>query len=74
MLTFFSTPKPFVGHIDVIQRNALRSWRQIHPDIEILLFGDDAGAASGLTGADPAAFGVPDMPATSTIIPLMPRL
>jgi hypothetical protein len=46
MLTFFSTPKPFQGHIDVIQRNALRSWRQIHPDVEILLFGDEAGAAA----------------------------
>ena len=45
MLTFFSTPKPFLGHINVIQRNALRSWQQIHPDVEILLFGDDAGAA-----------------------------
>jgi hypothetical protein len=45
MLTFFSTPKPFVGHVKVIQRNALRSWRQVHPDVEILLFGDDAGAA-----------------------------
>lgn len=45
MITFFSTPKPFQGHIDVIQRNALRSWGQIHPEVEILLFGDDAGAA-----------------------------
>src|SRR5271154_6792772 len=45
MLTFFSTPKPFRGHIDVIQRNALRSWLQLHPDVEILLFGDDEGAA-----------------------------
>jgi hypothetical protein len=45
MLTFFSTPKPFQGHIGVIQRNALRSWLQIHPDVEILIFGDDAGAA-----------------------------
>ena len=45
MLTFFSTPKPFQGRIDVIQRNALRSWKLIHPDVEILLFGDDAGAA-----------------------------
>jgi hypothetical protein len=45
MLTLFSTPKPFVGHINVIQRNALRSWQQVHPDVEILLFGDDAGAA-----------------------------
>ncbi len=45
MLTFFSTPKPFAGHIAVIQRNALRSWQSVHPDAEILLFGDDAGAA-----------------------------
>lgn len=29
----------------MIQRNALRSWQQTHPDAEILLFGDDAGAA-----------------------------
>ena len=45
MLTFFTTPKPFQGHIDVIQRNALRSWKLLHPDVEVLLFGDDAGAA-----------------------------
>jgi hypothetical protein len=45
MITFFSTPKPFKGHIDVIQRNALRSWLQLHPEVEILLFGDDPGAA-----------------------------
>ncbi len=44
MLTIFSTPKPFVGHIDVIQRNALRSWQRLHSDIEIILVGDDAGA------------------------------
>jgi hypothetical protein len=25
MLTFFATAKPFVGHIDMIQRNALAS-------------------------------------------------
>jgi hypothetical protein len=45
MLTLFSTPKPFAGHIGVIQRNALRSWQRLHPGVEILLFGDDAGAA-----------------------------
>jgi hypothetical protein len=44
MLTLFTTPKPFIGHINVIQRNALRSWQKIHTDVEILLFGDDAGA------------------------------
>jgi hypothetical protein len=45
VLTIFTTPKPFTGHIDVIQRNALRSWQRLHPGVEILLFGDDAGAA-----------------------------
>jgi len=44
MITFFTTAKPFVGHNGVIQRNALRSWMLLHPDVEIILFGDDAGA------------------------------
>jgi hypothetical protein len=29
----------------LIQRNALRSWTLLHPDVEVILFGDDAGAA-----------------------------
>jgi hypothetical protein len=45
MLTFFSTPKPFAGHIGIIQRNAIRSWQHIHADVEVLLVGDDAGTA-----------------------------
>lgn len=49
MLTIFSTPKPFAGHIDVIQRNAVRSWQRLHPDIEIILVGDDAGTAEVCT-------------------------
>ncbi len=45
MITFFSTPKPFVGHIGVIQRNAVESWKRIHPSAEVILFGDEEGAA-----------------------------
>jgi hypothetical protein len=45
MITLFSTPKPFVGHVGVIQRNAIRSWQRLHPDLEIILVGDDLGAA-----------------------------
>jgi len=45
MLTFFTTPKPFRGHIGLIQRNALESWTRIHPEVEVILFGDDEGAA-----------------------------
>jgi len=43
MLTIFSTPKPFAGHIDVIQRNAIGSWLQLGDDIEVLLIGDEEG-------------------------------
>lgn len=45
MITFFTTAKPFRGHSAIIQRNALQSWRLLHPDVEIILFGDDEGAA-----------------------------
>lgn len=43
MLTIFSIPKPFQGHIAVIQRNAIQSWTRLHPDCEIILCGDDDG-------------------------------
>lgn len=45
MLTIFTTAKPFRGHFGIIQRNALRSWTLLHPDIEVILFGDEEGAA-----------------------------
>jgi hypothetical protein len=45
MLTFFSTPKPFIGHSNIIQRNALKSWTLLHPNAEVILFGDEEGAA-----------------------------
>jgi hypothetical protein len=44
-LTLFSIPKPFEGHIGVIQHNALASWRRLKPQPEIILFGNDAGVA-----------------------------
>jgi hypothetical protein len=45
VLTIFATAKPFRGHVGIIQRNALQSWKALHPGIEIILFGDDDGAA-----------------------------
>jgi len=45
MLTIFSCPKPFKGHIDTIQRNAIRSWKLLDPHSEIILFGDEKGTA-----------------------------
>src|SRR5262249_19151083 len=43
--TFFATAKPFEGHSGIIQRNALKSWMLLHPNVEVILFGDDKGAA-----------------------------
>lgn len=43
MLTLFAMPKPFVGHINIIQRNTVRSWTRLRPRPEIILFGDEAG-------------------------------
>lgn len=52
MVTIFSTPKPFAGHIAVIQRNAIASWKRLHPDVEIVLVGDDAGSAEACAELD----------------------
>jgi hypothetical protein len=45
MLTIFTTAKPFHGHINVIQRNALKSWTLLHREVEVVLFGDEEGVA-----------------------------
>jgi hypothetical protein len=45
MLTLFSTPKPFHGQSNVIQRNALKTWTLLHTDVEVILFGDEEGTA-----------------------------
>ena len=45
MLTIFALPKPFEGHIDIIQRNAIGTWSRLHPKCQILLFGDEDGTA-----------------------------
>lgn len=50
MLTFFTTAKAFQDHNGIIQRNALKSWTLLHPDVEVILFGDDAGAAEAAEG------------------------
>jgi hypothetical protein len=45
MITLFSIPKAFKSHINVIQRNAIKSWTLLHPEIEVILLGDDEGTA-----------------------------
>ncbi len=56
-LTLFAVPKPFRGHIAVIQRNAIRSWTLLRPACEVLLFGSEEGTAEVA-----AEFGVRHVP------------
>lgn len=44
MLTIFSTPKAFHGHIGVIQRNAIASWSRLRPRPALFLLGAEAGS------------------------------
>jgi hypothetical protein len=67
MLTIFSTPKPFEGHIGMIQRNAIGSWKRLRPEPQIILFGRDAGVAEAarqfgldhVAGVAASEFGTP---------------
>jgi len=45
-ITLFTSPKPFSNpHIAMIQRNAIRSWLALAPDVEVLLLGEEEGLA-----------------------------
>lgn len=45
MITLFTIAKPFRDHIEIIQRNAINSWKASCPDAEIVVYGDDYGTA-----------------------------
>lgn len=46
VLTIFTAPKPFTDpHIDLIQRNAIRSWLALGPEVEVILVGEENGLA-----------------------------
>src|SRR5438876_1017029 len=45
VLTIFTIPKPFVGHIGEIQLNALESWIGLRDDVQVVLIGDEPGVA-----------------------------
>lgn len=67
MLTIFTTCKTFEGITGIHQRNALKSWRKIFPDADIIIFGDENGtesiadkiAAQRVTGLKRGAYGTP---------------
>jgi hypothetical protein len=69
MLTLFSIPKPFVGHVGVIQRNALGSWVRLGENVQVILIGNEDGIAEAAreTGAEH----VPDVERTKYGTPLV---
>jgi hypothetical protein len=72
MITFFSTPKPFRGHIGIIQRNAIHSWKLAHPAAEVILFGNEEGAAE--SAHDLGARHEPEVERNSLGTPLLSSL
>jgi hypothetical protein len=52
LLTLFTLPKRFAGHIGVIQRNAIGSWKRLGEEVEIILCGDEAGVKEVATELD----------------------
>jgi hypothetical protein len=51
VLTLFSIPKPFAGHIGQIQSNALASWTALGADVQVVLVGDEEGVAAAAARA-----------------------
>ena len=69
VITFFTIPKPYEGHIATIQRNALASWTRVEPDAQVLVLGDDPGVAEAAAAID--AEYIPDLPRNEYGTPLL---
>jgi hypothetical protein len=52
LLTIFSAPKAFKGHVGVIQENAIRSWLLLRPKPKVILFCNEEGTSEAMRGLD----------------------
>ena len=57
LITIITTPRTFTNNFEDIQRNAISSWVNVDPDVEVILIGDDQG-----TSQCAADFGVKHIP------------
>jgi hypothetical protein len=57
VITFVTIPKPFAGHIGMIQSNAVGSWLRVADRVQVVLAGDEDGVAAAAK-----AFGVEHEP------------
>lgn len=46
MITIFTNPRPFEENFDIIQRNAIKSWKKFGKGCQIILFEDEKGTTS----------------------------
>lgn len=67
MLTFLTSPKSFTGHAGNIQRNAIRSWLAVYPDVEIIIYGDGEGVSEACQALEVRH--VPDTPCSPSGVP-----
>ena len=75
MLTLFTCPKPFRNHIGVIQANALHSWLDLGPEVEVILVGDEPGtveiaSATGISQLSGVEFSEEGTPMVSSVFRL----
>ena len=71
-LTIFSAPKSFVGAAKTNQRNAVWSWTQLGPEVEIILIGDEEGIES--TSRDLGTRHEPEVARSAAGVPLLDDL
>jgi hypothetical protein len=69
MITIFAIPKPFQGRINIIQRNAIKSWLMLHPDCEVILFGNDKGTSE--VASEVGVRHIPDIARNESGTPLL---
>lgn len=72
MLTLFTSTRAFRGHFGVIQSNALRSWTLLRPRPEVLLFGNEEGAAE--VSEEFGLRHIPEIPANEFGTPLVSEM
>lgn len=67
MITFLSSPKSFIGHAGKIQKNAIFSWLAVHPDVEVIIYGD--GEAVAESCREMGVLHVPEVPCSDSGVP-----
>tara|TARA_B100000575_G_scaffold270023_1_gene250187 strand:+ start:475 stop:1383 length:909 start_codon:yes stop_codon:yes gene_type:complete len=72
MITIFCTPKNFEGIFGIIQINAIRNWRYLSKDIEIIIFGKSRGAKK--IANEVSAIYYPDVKCSKNGVPLLSDL